>query len=111
MGLIIGPKGMYQKKLEEQTGCKILIRGKAFQKDNNYILPEEEEDQHVLISGDNEAAVQRAESAINAILNADEETRNAIRATQLKTAEEMNSKYFGIIDESLLTPYVCINSL
>jgi hypothetical protein len=28
VGLIIGPKGMYQKKLEEQTGCRILIRGK-----------------------------------------------------------------------------------
>ena len=28
IGLLIGPKGMYQKKLEEQTNCKILIRGK-----------------------------------------------------------------------------------
>jgi len=28
IGLLIGPKGMYQKKLEEQTSCKILIRGK-----------------------------------------------------------------------------------
>ena len=28
IGLLIGPKGMYQKKLEEQTGCKILIRGR-----------------------------------------------------------------------------------
>lgn len=28
VGLLIGPKGIYQKKLEEQTGCKILIRGR-----------------------------------------------------------------------------------
>lgn len=28
VGLLIGPKGTYQKRLELQTGCKILIRGK-----------------------------------------------------------------------------------
>jgi hypothetical protein len=28
VGLLIGPKGTYQKKLEQQSGCKILIRGK-----------------------------------------------------------------------------------
>lgn len=35
MGLIIGPKGIYQKKLEEKTGCKILIRGKGSHKDGH----------------------------------------------------------------------------
>jgi hypothetical protein len=28
VGLLIGPKGAYQKRLESQTNCKILIRGK-----------------------------------------------------------------------------------
>jgi hypothetical protein len=28
IGLLIGPRGMYQKRLEEESGCKILIRGK-----------------------------------------------------------------------------------
>lgn len=28
VGLLIGPKGTYQKRLELQSGCKILIRGK-----------------------------------------------------------------------------------
>ncbi len=28
VGLLIGPKGTYQKKLEEETGVKLLIRGK-----------------------------------------------------------------------------------
>ena len=28
VGLLIGPKGTYQKRLETQTNCKILIRGK-----------------------------------------------------------------------------------
>jgi hypothetical protein len=28
-GLIIGPKGANQKRLEEETGCKILVRGRG----------------------------------------------------------------------------------
>ena len=29
IGLIIGPKGVSQKKLEEETGAKILVRGRG----------------------------------------------------------------------------------
>ena len=32
IGLLIGPRGLYQKRLEEESGCKILIRGKGSQK-------------------------------------------------------------------------------
>jgi len=123
IGLIIGPKGMYQKKLEEQTGCKILIRGKnsmpkESQKDKeareaaaalnpglNIPPPDADEDQHVLIIGDKQENVDKAEAAVMTVLNADEETRNAIREAQLKAAEEVNNTLYGSIDESLLTPY------
>ncbi len=58
IGLLIGPKGMYQKKLEEQTNCKILIRGKYLdrashrggQKDRQHSQNETDEEQHVLVS-------------------------------------------------------------
>jgi hypothetical protein len=56
IGLLIGPKGMYQKKLEEQTGCKILIRGKYLERANHRGMQrdkqaqnESEEEQHVLV--------------------------------------------------------------
>ena len=56
IGLLIGPKGMYQKKLEEQTGCKILIRGKYLERANHRGVQrdkqgqnESEEEQHVLV--------------------------------------------------------------
>jgi len=57
IGLLIGPKGMYQKKLEDQTRCKILIRGKyldrtshrGMQKDKAGTNAESEEEQHVLV--------------------------------------------------------------
>ena len=29
IGLLIGPQGHYQKRLEEESDCKILIRGKG----------------------------------------------------------------------------------
>lgn len=32
IGLLIGPQGHYQKRLEEESECKILIRGKGSQK-------------------------------------------------------------------------------
>ena len=38
VGLLIGPKGTYQKRLEQQSGCKILICGNGTQKEG--ILPQ-----------------------------------------------------------------------
>jgi len=57
IGLIIGPKGMYQKKLEEQTHCRILIRGGYIlpyyhspnKSEDQQVPPGEEEEQHVLV--------------------------------------------------------------
>lgn len=112
IGLIIGPKGMYQKKLEEQTNCRILIRGKGSVQRESMIpgvtlqpSPDDNEEQHVLIVGDTEKDIEKAQAAINSVLNADEETRNAIRNEQLRSAQEINDKLYGTVDESLLTPY------
>jgi hypothetical protein len=44
VGLLIGPKGIYQKRLEEQTQCKILIRGRGSHKDGHPNQFEECED-------------------------------------------------------------------
>ena len=33
VGLLIGPKGTNQKRLEQESGCKILVRGKGTQKE------------------------------------------------------------------------------
>jgi len=42
-GLIIGPKGLNQKRLEDLTSCKILVRGKGSQKDS--AVPQGDEDE------------------------------------------------------------------
>ena len=53
IGMIIGPKGLYQKRLEEETGCKILIRGKGSQKQGAQPQPDDDDEQHVLLISDN----------------------------------------------------------
>jgi rRNA processing protein Krr1/Pno1 len=42
--MIIGPKGLYQKRLEEETGCKILIRGKGSQKAGAAPQPDDDDE-------------------------------------------------------------------
>ena len=44
IGLLIGPRGLYQKRLEEESGCKILIRGKGSQKEGSAPQPDDEDE-------------------------------------------------------------------
>jgi hypothetical protein len=44
IGMLIGPKGLYQKRLEEESGCKILIRGKGSQKQGSAPQPDDEDE-------------------------------------------------------------------
>ena len=115
-GLIIGPKGANQKRLEEGTGCKILLRGKGLQKEGQPPQPYDDEEQHVLIVGDNETQIAKATAEIERILFADEETRIKIRQEQLKlVAQEKNNPQVlvgkgitlsnGEPDLSMTTPY------
>lgn len=63
IGLLIGPRGMFQKKLEGESGCKILIRGKGSQKEGQPPQPDDDDDQHVLIMGDTQESVELAVEA------------------------------------------------
>ena len=86
VGLLIGPKGIYQKKLEEQTSCKILIRGKNSHKEGYPPQPDDHEEQHILILSDNEEKINAAKNLVERILNSDEQTRHQIRMEQLSAA-------------------------
>jgi hypothetical protein len=66
IGLILGPRGNTQKKLERETGTKVVIRGKGSVKDGKKGKsedPSEDEDLHVLITGDTQEQVCAAPSA------------------------------------------------
>jgi len=68
MGVIIGPRGVNHKRLQETTGCKIFIRGRdigdKWQTDEEAAMP-----QHVHIEGETEEQILAAERLIEPLLN------------------------------------------
>ena len=69
IGLIIGPRGNTQKRMQKETNTKIAIRGKGSVKEGAARDPKydygEEEELHVLITGDTQEDVSL--SALNSI--------------------------------------------
>ena len=61
IGLIIGPRGNTQKRMQKETNTKIAIRGRGSVKEGAARDPKydygEEEELHVLISGDTQQDV------------------------------------------------------
>lgn len=68
MGVIIGPRGVNHKRLQDTTGCKIFIRGRdigdKWQSDEEAAMP-----QHVHIEGETEEQIIAAERLIEPLLN------------------------------------------
>lgn len=112
-GFIIGPKGTNQKRLEEETGCKILVRGKGSQKEGSSAqlsLADDTEDLHVLVAADNEETLEKGVREIEKIIFADEETRNNLKRVQLNIMAQIKNENAGYsdpsgLDLSLTTPY------
>lgn len=67
VGLLIGPRGSNQKRMEDESGAKILIRGKGSSKDPSGD-PDDEDELHVLITADSDEAIAKAQSAVEDIL-------------------------------------------
>ena len=91
IGLLIGPKGMFQKKLENDTGWKILIRGRGSKKEGQTKTPEDNDDQHVVIISDKEENLMKGYNELNKIINSDLTTKEIIRNEQLKVGVEWNT--------------------
>ncbi len=100
-GLIIGPKGSNIQRIEEESGCKIYIRGRNtnFGSIIDPFSAGESEPQHVLVIGDCETQVAVATEIIERIIFADEDTRNKIRQEQLKTVTQLRGE--------MITPTLC----
>lgn len=94
-GLIIGPKGANQKRLEEETGCKILVRGRGSQKEGQPAAEDDWEDMHVLVAGDTNEQVAKGVKEIEKIIFADEQTRSILRHEQLKYVRRDQNKYLS----------------
>ena len=106
VGLLLGPKGIFQKLLEKQTDCKIYINGQNLKKKEIHLNPYDNDRMHVLIIGHTEEKVQKATRLVEEIIYADENTRNKIIQEQLKAAKQEGGTVEGIkSDDHLMTPY------
>jgi len=94
IGLIIGPRGNTQKRMEKETGCKITIRGKGSEKDGkrkkDVPSPADDEKLHVLITADNDVQLEKASKLIQELLVPVEEGKNEWKRQQLRELALMN---------------------
>lgn len=93
IGLIIGPRGNTQKKMEKESGCKIVIRGKGSVKEGRTkTKPDasDNEDIHVLIIGDSKDKVDVAASMVEKLLVPVEESMNDHKSKQLRELALIN---------------------
>jgi hypothetical protein len=64
------------------------------QKEGLPLQPDDEDEQHVLIVGETEETVSKAQYLVEKVLYSDEETRNKIREEQSKASHEIMSEQF-----------------
>lgn len=97
IGLIIGPRGNTQKRMEKETGCKIAIRGKGSVKEGRgkrdgqgQGAPDENDQLHVLLTADNDVQLDKASKIINELLVPVDEGQNEHKRQQLRELAEIN---------------------
>ncbi|KAF4038069.1 KH domain [Phytophthora infestans] len=93
IGLIIGPRGNTQKRMERETNCKIAIRGKGSVKEGSKgkkMNADENDDLHVLITGDREEDLDKAAKEVQSLLVPVDDTRNAHKQKQLRELALIN---------------------
>ncbi|OQR85847.1 branchpoint-bridging protein [Achlya hypogyna] len=85
MGLIIGPRGNTQKRMEKEYNCRIAIRGRGSGKEGKRsIHNDDHEDLHVFITGDKEEDVERAAKMITNLLVPVDDMTNEHKQRQLR---------------------------
>ncbi|GMH33986.1 hypothetical protein BSKO_01820 [Bryopsis sp. KO-2023] len=94
IGLIIGPRGNTQKRMQKETNTKIAIRGKGSVKEGAARDPKydygEDEQLHVLITGDRQEDVDEAANMIEKLLQPVDEERNEHKRMQLRELAALN---------------------
>jgi splicing factor 1 len=96
IGLIIGPRGKTQKDMENKTGCKIAIRGKGSVKEgakgrrNGVAMEGDDEPLHVLITGDDPAAIDAAAEMVESMLVVIDDEKNVHKQNQLRELALLN---------------------
>ncbi|XP_057952253.1 splicing factor-like protein 1 [Malania oleifera] len=97
IGLIIGPRGNTQKRMEKETGAKIVIRGKGSVKEGRLQQkrdlkpdPSENEDLHVLVEADTQDSLDAAAGMVEKLLQPVDEVLNEHKRQQLRELAALN---------------------
>eukprot|EP00195_Chlamydomonas_chlamydogama_P009264 CAMPEP_0202915954 /NCGR_PEP_ID=MMETSP1392-20130828/67191_1 /ASSEMBLY_ACC=CAM_ASM_000868 /TAXON_ID=225041 /ORGANISM="Chlamydomonas chlamydogama, Strain SAG 11-48b" /LENGTH=607 /DNA_ID=CAMNT_0049608175 /DNA_START=45 /DNA_END=1865 /DNA_ORIENTATION=- len=94
IGLIIGPRGNTQKRMQRETNTKIAIRGRGSVKEGANRDPKydygEDEELHVLITGDTREDADKAADMIQKLLEPVDETHNEHKRLQLRELAALN---------------------
>ncbi|BAH92637.1 Os04g0385700 [Oryza sativa Japonica Group] len=98
IGLIIGPRGNTQKRMEKETGAKIVIRGKGSVKEGKLLQkrdmkpdPSENEDLHVLVEAETQEALDAAAGMVEKLLTPVDEVLNEHKRQQLRELAALNA--------------------
>ncbi|KAL3521405.1 hypothetical protein ACH5RR_019554 [Cinchona calisaya] len=97
IGLIIGPRGNTQKRMERETGAKIVIRGKGSIKEGRLQQkrdlkpdPSENEDLHVLVEAETQESLEAAAAMVEKLLQPVDEVLNEHKRQQLRELAALN---------------------
>nr|GMD00574.1 branchpoint-bridging protein-like [Ipomoea batatas] len=97
IGLIIGPRGNTQKRMEKETGAKIVIRGKGSMKEGRLQQkrdmkpdPSENEDLHVLVEAETPESLEAAAAMVEKLLQPVDEVLNEHKRQQLRELAALN---------------------
>ncbi|KAL4433587.1 hypothetical protein ABPG75_000028 [Micractinium tetrahymenae] len=94
IGLIIGPRGNTQKRMQSETNTKIAIRGRGSVKEGAARDPKydygEDEELHVLITGDRQEDVDAAAAMVERLLQPLDEEMNEHKKLQLRELAALN---------------------
>ena len=97
IGLVIGPRGNTQKKLEKETNCKISVRGKGSGKEGASSVPkskaraeEDEDEMHVQVHGTKLSETEAAATLIADLLRPIDDDTNEWKKKQLMELAAIN---------------------
>lgn len=97
VGMLIGPRGSTLKEMEEESGCKIIIRGKGSVKEGKLsgaeMLPGADEPLHAYLTANHMDSIQKATALINKIVNEainNPEGESVIRQKQMMQLAVLN---------------------
>ena len=95
VGLIIGPLGKTQKRMEKETGAKIRLRGK----DKTTNPQKNDEDLHVYIEADNQKSLDAAVGMVEKLLNPIDDAMKEHKRVQLEELATLKADMCRICHE------------